>query len=120
MKTFQKSVAIFSGLVFVLIGVFLISTGFKNTNEKAEGPVTHVVIIHQMKFDPEKIVVNKGDVVEWVNKDIVPHDVTEINKKWTSKPMKPGDKFSKVITKDFNYFCSLHVIMKGSVAIKSH
>ncbi|MCG2418948.1 plastocyanin [Aequorivita sp. F47161] len=119
MKTFQKSVAIFSTLSLVLIGVFVITSSFKSESVNTTKAVTHVVTIHQMKFDPQNIVVNKGDIVAWVNKDIVPHDVTEINKKWTSKPMNPGDKFSKVITEDFNYFCSLHVIMKGSVAVKS-
>lgn len=72
-----------------------------------------------MKFTPEKIQVKKGDVVEWINKDFVPHDVTEINKKWTSKPLKQGETFSKVITNNFDYFCSIHIVMKGSVTVKN-
>ncbi|MCG2430452.1 plastocyanin [Aequorivita sp. F64183] len=71
-----------------------------------------------MKFVPEIIQVRKGDIIEWVNKDIVPHDVTEINKKWTSKTLNKEDSFSKKITTNFDYFCSIHIVMKGSVHIK--
>lgn len=115
MKAIRNSGSTFPVLYFVLAMLFLIATGFKSTDTNQLKPTTHVVTIYQMKFDPENIKVNKGDVVEWINKDFVPHDVTEINKKWKSKPLKQGEKFSKVITEDFAYFCSIHVVMKGSV-----
>ena len=119
MKTFRTpslSIAVFA---IGLSCVFLLLTGFKNIELNPQKPTTHIVTIYQMKFDPENIKVKKGDIVEWINKDIVPHDVTEINKKWTSKPFNQGDKFSKVITKDVAYFCSLHVIMKGSITVSN-
>lgn len=108
MKSIQKSAVIFAIFAIGLSVIFLISTGFKNTSQ--DKPTTHIVTIQQMKFDPENLKVSKGDIVEWINKDIVPHDVTEINKKWTSKPLATGDTFSKVITKDVEYFCSIHVL----------
>ncbi len=113
-RTHSLSIAFFT---IVLACVFLLSTGFKNIDIHPQKPTTHIVTIYQMKYDPENIKVKKGDIIEWVNKDIVPHDVTEINKKWMSKPLKPGDKFSKVITNNVEYFCSIHVVMKGSVTV---
>lgn len=117
MKTSQKSVIALTVLTIGLVTIFLVSTGFKDIDTNIEKPTTHLVTIYQMKFDPENLEVKKGDIVEWVNKDFVPHDVTEIDKKWSSKPLKQGDKFSKVITKDVAYFCSIHVVMKGSVTV---
>lgn len=117
MKAVQKSVGVFAVFTMGLAMLFFISTGFKNLDTNQQKPTTHIVTIYQMKFDPENIEVKKGDIVEWVNKDFVPHDVTEINRKWTSKPLNQGDKFSKVITKDFEYFCSIHLVMKGSVTV---
>lgn len=117
MKTSQKSVTALTVLTIGLVTIFLVSTGFKDRDTNIEKPTTHLVTIYQMKFDPENLEVKKGDIVEWVNKDFVHHDVTEIDKKWSSKPLKQGDKFSKVITKDVAYFCSIHVVMKGSVTV---
>ena len=117
MKTLKIQYSNIAVFVFGLVCLLFLFTSFKNFELNKQKPTTHVVTINQMKFDPENIKVKKGDIVEWVNKDIVPHDVTEINKKWTSKPLKPGDKFSKVITQNFQYFCSIHVVMKGSVTI---
>ncbi|MBK5212283.1 MAG: cupredoxin domain-containing protein [Flavobacteriaceae bacterium] len=114
-RNHSVSLAIF---VVGLACVFLVLTGFNNTDVNPNTPTKHVVTIYQMKFNPENISVKKGDIVEWVNKDFVPHDVTEINKKWTSKPLNEGDTFSKVVTKSFKYFCSIHLVMKGSVTVK--
>ncbi len=117
MKTFQKSAVISAFLVIGLTTIFLFSTGFKKIEDNHQKPTTHIVTIHQMKFDPENIKVKKGDIVEWINKDIVPHDVTEVNKKWKSKPLNQGEKFSKVMTGNVDYFCSIHIVMKGSVTL---
>ncbi|MGB3342444.1 MAG: plastocyanin/azurin family copper-binding protein [Aequorivita sp.] len=114
MKTITKRISV---LILGMSFGILILTGFKNSNEIVITPTTHTVIISQMKFNPENLKVKKGDKVVWINKDIVPHDVTEINKKWTSGPMKTGDKWSKTITESFDYFCSIHLVMKGSVTI---
>ena len=112
MKTVSKTLlALVLGTAFGI----LILTGFKNSNEVVIPPTTHTVVISQMKFNPEKLNVKKGDKVIWINKDIVPHDVTEMNKKWTSGPLKTGEKWSKTINGNFDYFCSIHVVMKGSV-----
>jgi len=117
MKTIQKSFLGLAVLIIGLITIFLFSTGFKNIDSNKESPTTHVVTIYKMKFNPENIKVKKGDLIEWINKDFVPHDVTENNKKWRSNPLKQGDTFSKVIKEDAEYFCSIHVVMKGSVTI---
>lgn len=84
----------------------------------ANQPATHTVTIYQMKFDPAHLEVKKGDKVVWINKDFVPHDVTEeINKKWTSKPLQKGEKWSKVINEDIAYYCSIHQVMKGTITV---
>lgn len=118
MKALRKYIVTLSVLALGLTCVFLLSTSFKNTTIiDSATPVKHVVIINKMKFTPANLTVKKGDIVEWINKNFVPHDVTEINKKWTSKPMNQGDKFSKVITTDLKYFCSIHLVMKGSITV---
>lgn len=128
MKTKIKNTLLgnFSRLKYVMFPVtiacvlLLILTGFNSPNATkiVDEPTTHTVTIFQMKFDPANLKVKKGDKVVWINKDIVPHDVTEeINKTWTSKPLQKGEKWSKVITEDVKYFCSLHQVMKGTITV---
>lgn len=112
MKTLARSIIVLilgMGLALPFFG------GFKIPREKE--PVTHTVIISQMKFNPDKLTVKKGDKIIWKNKDIVLHDVTQIDKKWTSGPLKPGESWSKTVTANFDYFCSIHVVMKASVVV---
>lgn len=110
------------GLKHVVISVVLVSAlllfmGFKN-GEDTNKPVRHTVTIFKMKFNPENLVVHKGDTVVWINKDFYQHDVTDFpNKKWTSKPFNQGESWSKVINEDIDYFCNLHKVMKGSIRL---
>lgn len=79
----------------------------------------HTVEIKQMKFQPNELKVHKGDTVLWINKDITDHDVTEETKKaWTSSKLSMGESWTKVVNESAEYFCSLHVVMKGKLIVE--
>ena len=79
----------------------------------------HTIEIKQMKFQPNELKLHKGDTVLWINKDITDHDVTEETKKaWTSSKLPMGKSWSKVIEESANYFCSMHVVMKGKLIVE--
>ena len=102
-------------LIF-LAGITLLISGCSSAPDQ---PKTYTVEIKAMKFVPENITVKKGDTVLWINRDIMNHDVTEENtKSWTSAPIVPGASWKKVITGDDNYYCSIHVVMKGTINVE--
>ena len=71
-----------------------------------------------MQFQPAVLTIKKGDTVTWINKDFVDHDVTEEKlRAWKSPTIKAGKKFSRVITASTEYFCSIHVVMKGKLKV---
>jgi len=87
--------------------------------EAKPAPSLYVVQIEQMKFFPSDIWVNKGDTIMWINNDMVAHDVTEEkNKSWSSSLLQPGKTWKLVVKEGANYYCSIHVVMKGSFEIK--
>ena len=72
-----------------------------------------------MQFQPAELIVQKGDTVVWINRDIVAHDVTEEpNKGWTSSVMPTGKSWSLVVTQSADYYCSIHVVMKGKLIVQ--
>lgn len=92
----------------------------KKDNVKEEDkPLMHIVEINKMKFEPAEIKVNKGDRVVFVNRDLVAHDVTEQSKKnWSSSPLTTDQNWVLVVTESVNYYCSLHVVMKGKIVVE--
>ena len=89
-----------------------------NDTPETEAKV-HIVEIKQMKFEPAEIRVRKGDKVQWVNKDITNHDVTEeSNKEWASSPLTTGQSWTLVVTESANYYCNLHQVMKGKIIVE--
>jgi plastocyanin len=79
----------------------------------------HTVEIRQMKFVPGEIKVHKGDTIAWINNDIVVHDITEEkNKEWSSSALPIGSAWQKVAVKSADYFCSIHVVMKGRIVVE--
>lgn len=117
MQTHKSLVSKYLFIVAVLICAFVLMMGFKSSEDTYK-PTRHTVTIFKMKFNPEHLVVNKGDTVVWINKDFYQHDVTEMtSKRWTSKPFNQGESWSKVITGDIKYYCDLHKVMKGTITV---
>jgi plastocyanin len=104
-------------------GIFLFSvacmSGSCSTTPVKTPNKTLVVEIIQMKFQPAELTLQKGDTVVWINKDIVAHDVTEENgNRWASQPLAPGQSWSLVVAQSADYYCSIHVVMKGKLIIQ--
>ncbi len=116
------------GGVSLLFFVLLLASCNTTTTSKAETenaktqesykPQKHVVEIKDMKFVPDDVKVHKGDIVVWLNKDIVAHDVTEDNKAWASSPIASEASWQKEFTESASYYCSIHVVMKGKVTVE--
>lgn len=80
---------------------------------------SHTILIKGMRFEPSEIHLKKGDTVIWINRDIVVHDATEFSdKKWSSGPMKNGDTWKMEVNKSYDYFCSIHITMKGKIIVE--
>lgn len=110
---------------FTILGVFVLflaaTSGCTSTqdNDNKSLPQTHTIEIKQMVFSPSEITIRKGDTVVFINHDPVDHDITEADKKlWSSSPLHPGKTWAKEITESANYYCSLHVVMKGKIIVQ--
>ena len=91
---------------------------FTMVDGSADAKTVHTVTIKGMVFDPAELHVKKGDVVTWINKDIVAHNVTQFpDSKWTSGTLTNGKSWKMNIGKSFDYFCSIHPTMKGKVTV---
>ena len=87
--------------------------------QRSTGNRVHWVEIKGMHFDPENIETSRGDTIVWINKDIFAHDVTEFHsKKWSSSKMEPGTSWAMIANDPAEYFCSIHVVMKGKIIMK--
>ena len=94
-------------------------TGCSAPGEQNLSPKTYHVEIRQMSFSPAAITVSKGDTVMFINNDLVDHNITEEDKQtWSSSTLHPGQLWSKEITENANYYCSLHAVMKGKITVR--
>lgn len=100
----------------LLLAVILLAVSCGGPPEK--GHKTYTVEIAQMKFSPAVITVNKGDIILFVNHDMVAHDVTEQSKKaWSSSVLQPGASWKMEVVSSADYYCSIHVVMKGKITV---
>jgi len=80
------------------------------------------VKIDNFTFAPQRITVKAGTTVTWTNEDDIPHTVTSTSAgAFRSKALDTDDKFSFTFTTPgtFEYFCSLHPHMTGSVVVET-
>lgn len=72
-----------------------------------------------MKFNPAVLTLKKGDTVTWINNDFTDHDITEEKSNaWKSPVLSQRKSYSRVINFSADYFCSIHVVMKGKLKVK--
>jgi plastocyanin len=90
----------------------------------SEGSATDrtVLLPKSYKFAPEKVEVDEGGTVTWINKDDFPHTVRLLDDDKVDKPLGVGE--STEITFDragvYRYDCSLHPTqMSGEVVVRA-
>ena len=73
-----------------------------------------------MKFVPERLEVAAGDLVTWVNRDLVPHTVTASGAGIESGAIAPGARFSWRArgAGEVPYVCRFHPTMKALLVVK--
>lgn len=78
------------------------------------------VRIEDNRFDPESIVVQVGDTVEWVNSGSNPHTVTFADLDEDSGSMASGDSFQVTFDEPgtFAYVCEIHGSMTAEVVVE--
>lgn len=79
-----------------------------------------VIEIRNFEFRLETPVVKPGDVIVWVNKDIVPHTATAKDGSWDSGLIESGGEWQMVVTDDMTqtYYCRFHPTMTAELDIK--
>ena len=86
--------------------------------EQKPAPLT--VTIDAVSYAPKFITTHAGEAVTWVNKDLVAHTVTAKNGTFDSKEIAPGKSwtFTPKERGQFDYKCTLHPTMKGTLVVK--
>jgi plastocyanin len=78
----------------------------------------NIVKINNLEFLPAVITISKGETVTWINQDNIPHTATGGG--FDSGYMGPGATFKLTFnnTGTFDYICTYHPYMNGSVVVK--
>jgi plastocyanin len=102
----------------------LILVGFTAYNRGAHAHATtadaNEIVIQNFAFEPATLTVKVGEKVTWVNRDDEPHTATATDKRFASKTLENGDRFSTEFTAagTYKYYCALHPKMTGQVIVK--
>ena len=140
-------IAIVGGSAFYVLGVVVpkssaqtgqngATPGVSNSKSSAAvtftkgAPVLKVVILPgasakgNPNFDPKVIQIKKGGGLIWTNNDNVPHTVTsfaDTGKSFDSSLILPKKTFdlntAQLIKQRYDYFCSIHPFMRGTINI---
>jgi plastocyanin len=79
----------------------------------------HIIVIDNMRFVPSSVVVQRGDEVVWLNRDLVAHTATAVGV-FDSPVIEPGRSWSyrAGVPGHYRYGCSLHPSMKATLIVE--
>jgi plastocyanin len=95
------------------------STGSNSNSQPSSGTIN----IKNMMFTPPQITVAKGGSVTWTNNDTTTHTVVDDLSNVggpASGDIAPGGTYSFTFSKtgSFQYHCSIHPSMRGTIVVK--
>jgi plastocyanin len=78
------------------------------------------VTIDNFVFEPSRLTIKAGTIVNWTNRDDIPHTVAAKNRSFKSKVMDTGESYSFTFATpgEYVYFCSLHPHMTGTIVVE--
>ena len=91
------------------------------TAGSATRPKTHTVTIEGMQFRPQELTVASGDIIVWINKDLVAHTATSATAGVFDSKLIALDKSWKLTIRtkgDLSYICTYHPTMTGSLPVE--
>lgn len=96
------------------------SSSYGGNTPPPSGSTSNKVSIVNMSFSPSQTTVKKGTTITWTNNDYMTHTVTADANSFNSSNLNNGTTFSFTFntTGTFNYHCSIHPGMTGSVIVK--
>ena len=100
-----------------------VQNGQSNKTSSNQNPSTGTINIRNMMFTPSQITVAKGGTVTWTNNDSTTHTVEadlSNNDGPASGDIPPGGSYSFTFNKtgSFQYHCSIHPSMRGTIVVK--
>jgi plastocyanin len=104
-------------LVLIVVGFTVYSRG---AHAHATTADAHEIVIQNFAFAPATLTIKVGEKVTWVNRDEEPHTATATDKRFASKTLDTGDRFSTEFTAPgtYKYYCALHPKMTGQIIVK--
>lgn len=133
----RVAVAAFACAVIALCASLASGQGRSSTTAKAANPTVVKMVGDELTFGPPRLVIRRGQTVEWQNQSNQLHNIVDDAAKATSKTdvglpggakpfgsgfLKPGGTFSQRFTVrgTYRYVCTLHEVqgMKGEIVVK--
>ena len=109
-------------LTSLIVATIVATIAFFSWHESEAASGRRVVIeIRGFEFVPETPAVKPGDVIVWVNRDIVPHTVTAKDGSWDSGLIATGGEWQMVVEDETSqaYYCRFHPSMIARLDIGS-
>ncbi len=120
----QKTVIAIVAVLIIVIGIIYYFGGYNygspaNTGSPSttsQGP--NQVSIKNFAFDPAILNIKVGDTVTWTNNDSAAHRIS--GNGFQSSDMANGQTYSFKFTAagTYDYICSIHPSMKGTIVVK--
>ena len=102
------------------LGVAVVAAGvgfWPRGDAEPIAPRRHEVEIRSFVYEPERLEVQRGDTVVWLNRDIVAHTATTDG--WTTGEIRTDSADWIVVEEpgEYEYTCILHPTMKGLLVV---
>jgi plastocyanin len=106
----------------LIVFIFLVIAACVSSASEPKEVKLVPVKVEGYRFAPEKITIERGTTIEWINTGKDVHTITDEHASWDSGDLQPGEKFSRRFDEPgkFIYYCTPHrdIGMTGTIIVR--
>lgn len=115
---FMKKILLFISIMLVILTITITGCSpAKSGQPSDQAPEKNSVLIENNQFQPAEITIQKGETINWINKDAMDHTAT--GKSFDSGRLNKGQSYKQTFSDagKFDYICTYHPFMKGKIIV---
>jgi plastocyanin len=115
----KQSSSRIKNVLAILLTVFFVAflTGMTTSAKDNSSSKIVDITIQSFAFNPDAVEISAGDVVRWTNMDSADHTVVGSIFKSGTIPKGQNYQFRFTESGVYNYECSIHPFMKGTITV---
>lgn len=107
-------------IALLIVSTLTVGCGTNRASRQSTPAKPGRILIRNYSYQPQKLILNAGSRITFVNHDHTAHTATSTNGAFDTGTLHPGQRTTVALSKPgtYTFFCQFHAFMRGVVVVR--